>query len=182
MCTPLGHSLVGYSIYRNQHVLQSRTPWMMFFQVVLISILPDIDFVFGTMVGNPNRYHHLWTHSLAFVLLVGGLYGLGYTLLKRKNGFKAGGVVSGIVLSHIILDFFSRDTREPCGMPLFWPIHNGFYHAPVTIFLDVSKASSNSAFLGSLFSLHNLRTVLMEVVVLSPLLIWMFLKNKRGVK
>lgn len=182
MCTPLGHSIVGYSVAMIQSGVEIRQNGWMLLQVILFANLPDINLLFGYAVGNPNRYHHLWTHSLSFVLLAGLLYGVSYTLLKKKNGFKAGLIISGIVFSHIVLDFFSKDTRVPYGMPLFWPISEKFYLAPVTLFLDINKASSNDAFLGSLFCLHNLRTILFEVAVMTPLLVWIFIRHKKTVQ
>ena len=180
MCTPIGHSLVGYSVLSHESGLGIRSRWIMFLHVLALANLPDIDFLFGWARGNPNAYHHLWTHSLIFALLAGGLYGAVYTLFLRRDGIKAGGFAAGIVLSHLVLDFFSKDTREPCGMPLFWPFSNKFLLSPVTIFQDVHKASSNSTFLGSLFCWHNLWTILLEVAVLSPVIAWLILKGRKS--
>lgn len=182
MCTPLGHSIVGYSVAMNQSGIEIRKIGWMILHVVLFANLPDIDLLVGYAVGNPNRYHHLWTHSLGFVILAGLLYGISYALLKKKNGLKAGLIISGIVFSHIVLDFFSKDTRVPYGMPLFWPISEKFYLSPVTLFLDINKASSSDAFLGSLFCLHNLWTLLFEVAVMTPLLVWIYSHHKKTVQ
>jgi len=181
MCTPIGHALVGYSMIKNQSEMNPSSLWLMVVQVLLISNLPDIDFLFGFAVGNPNRFHHLWTHSLMFAIMAGGLYGMIYTLFTKKNGFKVGLMVAGIVCSHLLLDFLSKDTREPCGMPLFWPFSQAFFLSPVPLFSDISKSSSSGTFLGSLFCLYNLRTVMIEVALLSPLGIWIFLSRRKAV-
>ena len=182
MCTPVGHSLVGYGILAHRSELGIQTRWVMLINVVLISNLPDVDFLFGWAAGNPNQYHHLWTHSLAFVLITGGLYGLGYGLFTRKNGLRVGAVVSAVVFSHLVLDYFSKDTRVPQGMPVFWPVSHAFFLSPVSLFSDVYKASSNSAFLGSLLCWHNLWTLLLEVAVLMPFVAWWIIRHRKRSK
>ena len=176
MCTPLGHVLAGYAVLSRTSVSTIPSRWMMLFFVVLVANLPDIDFLFGWSVGNPNRYHHLWTHSIVFAVLTGVVVGAVYTVFTHKNGFKIGVVAASIVGSHLVLDFFSKDTRVPSGMPLFWPISDKYYLSPVVLFQDVHKASSNEAFLGSLVCWHNLWTLLIELAILMPLAIWMYIK------
>jgi hypothetical protein len=41
-------------------------PWLFVF-ILLCANVPDVDFLFGFAAGNPNLYHHMWTHSLAFL-------------------------------------------------------------------------------------------------------------------
>ncbi len=155
---------------------------MMLFFIVLVANLPDIDFLFGWSVGNPNRYHHLWTHSIVFAVLTGVVISAIYTVIRNKNGLKMGGIAAGIVGSHLVLDFFSKDTRVPSGMPLFWPISSKYFLSPVVLFQDVHKASSNDAFFGSLVCWHNLWTLLIELAILMPLAIWMYVKYGKTLK
>jgi inner membrane protein len=176
MCTPIGHALAGYAVLSRTSVSRTQSRWMMLFFIVLVANLPDIDFLFGWSVGNPNRYHHLWTHSIVFAVLTGVVVGAVYSLFSRKNGLKMGGVATGIVGLHLVLDFLSKDTRAPNGMPLFWPISGKYFLSPVVLFLDVHKASSNEAFFGSLFCWHNLWTLLIELAILMPPAIWMYVK------
>jgi len=183
MCTFVGHSLAGGSIALSQHSLGNRIRWTTLFAIVLISNLPDVDLLFGYVVGNPNRYHHFWTHSLVFALLVGLLFGFGYWGFKRKAGIRTGCIVFSIVLSHVALDFFTKDTSSPYGIQLFWPISREFFISPISLFRDVSKASTSRAFLGSLFCWHNLWTVLFELAIFGPVLIWIGFRQrlrKRG--
>ena len=103
MCTPLGHVLAGYAVLSRTSVSTIPSRWMMLFFVVLVANLPDIDFLFGWSVGNPNRYHHLWTHSIVFAVLTGVVVGAVYTAVTHKNGFKIGVVAASIVGSHLVL-------------------------------------------------------------------------------
>jgi membrane-bound metal-dependent hydrolase YbcI (DUF457 family) len=92
-----------------------------------------------------------------------------YASITHRNGVGVGSVASFIVLSHLLLDFLTKDTGPPFGMPLFWPASKTYFISPVTPFLDVTKASSNDKFLSSLFCFHNLRTVFSELAVFGPL-------------
>ena len=168
MCTPIGHSIAGCSIVSGQQGRTGPARWILLIAIIMASNLPDIDFVFGYIAGNPNLYHHLWTHSLFFMLMSGVIFGIAYRVLEGKGGFKAGLVVCCIVFSHLVLDFITGDSSTPYGMQLFWPVSRDFFISPITLFRDVSKASSSQAFLGSLFCWHNAWTVLLEVAILGP--------------
>ena len=101
MCTPVGHSLAAYSV-----VYATRPTWIrqygsLFLMAIMVGNLPDIDLIFGYFVGNPNLYHHLWTHSLTFSIIGGVLGGFGYRLLMGKNGFGMGWIIFLVLLSHL---------------------------------------------------------------------------------
>jgi membrane-bound metal-dependent hydrolase YbcI (DUF457 family) len=144
--------------------------------MIIFSNLPDVDYLFGTIKGNPNLYHHLWTHSIVFGIFVGFMY----WFFKKSASYWAGLIVSCLMFSHILLDYFTLDTNPPFGIQLFWPISKTYFISPVSIFRDVSKASANKLFIQSLFCWHNLKTVLVELVLLGPigLAFWIFQKMK----
>ncbi len=141
------------------------------FLVTFFAVLPDIDFLFGFVVGDPNRYHHLFTHSFTFVVLTGLAGGWIYSKLKKESWLKLSAIFISAGISHVVLDILALDKREPFGCPLWWPFSNAFVISPVTIFADVSRASDSQYFIQSLFNAHNLKTVLIETVILTPLLI-----------
>ena len=180
MCTPVGHSLVGYTILLSRHDKNGRGWWMVVFSAMVISNLPDVDFLFGYIVGHPNQYHHLWTHSLVFALLAGLFFGFGYRVFKRRAGIRVGFLVFAVILSHVVLDLFTKDTSPPYGMQLFWPVSRGFFISPVTIFREVSKSSASGTFLKSLFCWHNLWTVLSEVGLLGIPLGFVLFRRREG--
>lgn len=169
MPTPIGHALAGATIDRLL-VRQNTSQTLVTFLTIILALLPDVDFLFGFFVGNPNRYHHQFTHSLTFVVVTGMIAA---TMLAGRNRvqFSLFAVVfMGAGVSHILLDFFAVDTREPFGIPLFWPLENHFYISPVQIFSDVHRASDNRLFFVSMLTKHNLWTVVFEIILLGPLL------------
>jgi len=182
MCSPVGHTFLGYSVSLDSSVFVKWRKWWIIILIIFMSNLPDIDFCFGYLKGDPNLYHHQWTHSLTFVFAVALLFGLGYRLFTRKPGLKVGCIVAVILISHLLLDIFCKDTRVPYGIQLFWPMSQKFFISPMTFLRDVSKASSNRAFLSSLFCWHNFWTVMTEVAVLGPILlsVWVWRRKKRS--
>ncbi len=178
MCTPIGHSLAACSV-----VYATRPTWVrhygsLILVVIVAGNLPDIDLIFGSFVCNPNLYHHLWTHSITFCIMGGLLGGLGYRLLTGKDGLSVGSIIFLVMLSHLILDFFARDTNTIKGIQLFWPFSERYYISPVSLFREVQKSSANSTFIQSLFCWHNVYTIFIEIAILSPILILLWFKKR----
>ncbi len=179
MPTPVGHALGGAisaSLFQNK----GRAKWLVFILVLFFAELPDIDFLFGIIEGNANKYHHQFTHSFVFILIaafVGAAITSKFGIMQFSKSFVLFTVAGA---SHLIFDLLALDTSEPYGAPVFWPFWNGFVISPITIFSDVHRSSSASAFFPSLFSLHNLKTVLTEIIALAPvwLVIWASKKYK----
>ena len=179
MCTPVGHAVLGSALCVRMNAFESMHWTWRLLIIIVMANLPDIDFVFGAVQGNPNAYHHLWTHSLMFVLLIGG--GLGWTFSRMIHSEMNRMVPLFIllILSHIVLDFLAVDRSPPYGMPIFWPFSKESFLSPITPFRDVIRASNTRAFLPRLFSLHNLWTVLKELGCLIPVLAWAMIWDRK---
>ena len=178
MCTPIGHSLAGIAVFF--HKKRFNINIRLILMTLILANLADLDFIFGWVSGDPNQYHHQWTHSLFFMFSIAIIVCAGRWLLSRPHYFKSGIYVGAVLGSHVLLDFFTKDRSFPYGMQLFWPVSNEFFISPLTVFDDVNKASSNTDFIPSLFCRHNLMTVLLEVLILSPVLISiLFLQYRR---
>ncbi len=179
MPTPVGHALAGALVL---NTTKQKFDRLTIGLVLLFALLPDIDFLFGFVTGDANRYHHLFTHSFVFVIVVGLLGGLFYSKLRQKKGLLYYAIFITAGISHVILDILALDLRAPFGCPLFWPISNQFFISPVVIFSDVSRVSDSRLFFQSLLNVHNLKTVLLEVVILAPIwgaLVW-WKRKRRG--
>jgi len=178
MCSPLGHSLAGAALVPSAQSGQLKNKIWLYVFVFIMADLPDIDFIFGFIKGNPNEFHHQWTHSLFFALLAGVTAGIIYRFFKRPESFRFALFAFFLVISHILLDFFSRDVSFPYGIQLFWPVTTKYYLSPVYLFLDVVRESSKSGFIPSLFCRHNLISVIREGAIFIPLLIFVNLRKK----
>jgi inner membrane protein len=176
MPTPIGHMLSGALVYQLFRKEKSEA-LKVFLSCAFLTILPDVDFLFGFIQGNPNKYHHHFTHSIAFVLVSAVVMLLFFR--KSKTGLltiTALFVCSGLL--HLGLDMLAVDNTAPRGVPLFWPISNHYFISPVIVFSDVSRASQSSVFFQSLFNMHNVRTVMVELILLGPLTCGVFWMKK----
>jgi inner membrane protein len=83
-----------------------------------------------------------------------------------------------VLISHLALDCFTHDQAPPYGLQVFWPFSDRYVLSPFTPFLDVNKGADNGTFLLRLFSLHNVKTVFVEILILGPVALWAGLRNR----
>ena len=174
MATPLGHGLIGLALGRTLRPtgsLGDSRRWYAF--ATLAAIAADLDFLAGLLVGDINRYHQFASHSLTAAITFGIVVGLlaPYDPKERFHLARTGTILYG---SHLFLDFFNRDIRAPFGQPLFWPISDHHYHTGLTVFGGVRHGDPGQplvVFVRELLSWHNVWTVCVEGLVLSPLVV-----------
>ncbi len=180
MPLPMGHTLAAYAICEgNRDRLRFfDKPWQTLLFFAVLANLPDIDFLPGFLLGNPNRFHHGFVHSLGAAVAVGFL---GALYFRRRYGrfWPYFGLIAATYYSHLILDFFNQDMRAPYGVMLFWPLDSTYYMSPVALFASVHKSSDSSTFIQSLFTMHNFWVALRELLLMGPLAAGTYFYNKR---
>lgn len=182
MPTPIGHSLISTAIFSGVNRKKLALNWFDYLVCLFIGIFPDLDFLPGWILGTPSRFHHQFTHSLVFGIIIGTSAGLFIGWLKKYRWWRYAILFTAIYFSHLLADFFGVDTRFPYGEQLFWPFWQGYVLSPVPIFLDVYRSSSRSDFLTSLFNFHNLQAVLVELLICCPIWLLIQFKNVTGKK
>src|SRR5206468_1583553 len=141
---------------------------------------PDLDFIPGLFIGEPNRFHHGPSHSLAFAALFGLSLGLVLHAMKIDSIRRGFPILVGLCLSHIGLDCLSIDTAAPYGMPLFWPVSHAYYYKAAIAFLpDIRRSNSTTSFVTSLFSPHNFRSVAVECILFVPVVLVVLALRRR---
>ena len=179
MPSPVGHSLIGFTVYRASARLDEPFGWRKSALYLFAANAPDLDFIPGLFIGEPNRFHHGPSHSLAFAALFGLSLGLVLHTMKIDSIRRGFPILVGLYLSHIGLDCLSIDTAAPYGMPLFWPMSETYYKAGIAFLPDIRRSNSATSFVISLFSAHNFRSVAAECVLFLPL-VPLVLALKRG--
>lgn len=177
MPLPIAHSLMGYAISEVAEAVNVRLTskkWLNVSIFVTLANLPDCDFLPGFLLGEPNRYHQWFTHSLGFAALAGLCGGLFYWRQKHgaENSDRLGlyGIFIGLaVLSHLVLDLLTWDSSPPKGMMLFWPFDKNHYDVRWDFFLACRRDNVSATFFSSLFSVYNLKVVLRELLIMTPL-------------
>jgi inner membrane protein len=173
MPSPVGHSLSGVLSYLTA-VDRKRNGVGLLALFVLVTILPDFDFLPGWIIGQPNLFHRGASHSLCVALLIGLLVGL-VAMVTGKGKFVPMAVIGFLMYTlHIVLDLFSVDYSVPRGFPVLWPFDRRCYIAPVEVFLNITRSGSSGEFFTSLFNSHNLEAVINELIIFLPptLLMW----------
>jgi inner membrane protein len=168
MPSPLGHSLMGYIIYRASARPMMTQQWKLVMLYLLAANAPDLDFLPGLFVGDLGRYHHGPSHSIAFAILFGFCAAAFFS--RRMHAFL---IAFSLYLSHVLLDYLVQDPSLPFGVPLFWPVSHDYYMAPFAFYLPINyPVNFAEPVLSIVFSFHNFITLLTEVLFLLPVLIF----------
>ena len=174
MASPVGHALAGLALGR---LTEGGAPpgGRLFVPLcAALAVAPDLDFLPGLLVGQPALYHQGGSHSLAAALLVslGLSLALGRDSRSRRLGFAA---FFAAYSSHLLLDYLGTDARPPLGVPLLWPVSDATWISPISFLPGVHHATSgvetSGEWLKMVFSRHNLRPILFELMLVGPLLL-----------
>jgi inner membrane protein len=171
MPSPVGHSLAGCIIYTIAPGMQGMARWQVIALYLLAANAPDLDFVPGLLLGDVNRFHHGASHGVGFAVLFAALLSFALRIVRKQWRWRDFFIVFSLYVSHLVLDYLSTDTGAPFGVPFFWPVSNAYYIAPFVLFSDIHRSNSTADFFYSLLSLHNLWSVTLELLVLSPFLL-----------
>lgn len=179
MSSPIGHSLAGYVIaaYRSASIWPRNAGLTLLY--LLLANAPDLDFIPGMLVGQPNRFHHGISHSIG----AGIMAALVVTLLiraKTKRSFKREFAFTFLIyLSHLLLDIICVDGRPPLGIPLLWPLSETYFMFPLLppVTHSVLDHATIGQFFRDAFSLHNLYVIGLEIMVTIPFMVFLYLKR-----
>lgn len=187
MPLPVAHSLAGGSLFVGLDADGRHLSWKRALLAIILANAPDLDFLPGMLIGDPNRFHHGPSHSLGMAVFVAvlaaGVAALGYRWPLRRGGSAprgAGSAVAGTAMivgllwtSHILLDAVTADLLPPYGVPLLWPLSSEYFlfwpwfpHV-----LRIAGPSGAGAFLMSLLNAHNLWAATVEILTLAPVLV-----------
>lgn len=124
MPSPILHSAVAAAFSRR--VREPFSPRLCALSVAA-AVLPDLDLLPGVLLGDPDRFHHLHSHSVPFALALAGLCAVvpwgpeSPPYRARWRHFAL------LCLTHPLLDLFN-DTRSDLafgilspGIALWWP-------------------------------------------------------------
>lgn len=161
-----------------RHADRTQVRWLLF--LAFSGIAADFDFLPGLLVGDINRWHHQGSHSLLAAMCWGLLTCAFVALLgyRQRRLVIATGLSTLAYASHLLLDCLTTDTREPRGIPLFWPFSDAPWLAPVTPIPGVSHGvpgDSLGTVLLAVFSKGNLLGALIECLVVAPILVLLWI-------
>ena len=86
--------------------------------VILLSVLPDLDFAVGLLTSDVAAVHGTVTHSLIFGLAVSTLAAAAVWLIYRRGSLKWFVIALGCYVLHLLMD----SATVGRGVTLFWPL------------------------------------------------------------
>jgi inner membrane protein len=177
MPSPVAHSLMGYIIYLLSTMRASSRKGLLFLVFILVANIPDIDFLPGILMGDIRRFHHGITHSILFSIYFGLLIS-SVCYLKRIERFnRAFTLAFALYFSHILLDYFVLSPGR--GVPFFWPFSAEKFMIGFVIFPTFNYVSPDGTL--TIFSFHNLRTMIVETLILTPFIAGAFyIRDRRS--
>lgn len=187
---PVAHSLAGAAIRSAVVREPDRACRGGLLVAVVLANAPDLDLLPGLMIGDPNRFHHGWTHSLLTAALVGLLVSW---LARRERrarlfGLGAGGtgcVVAALLGSHVLLDMLTQDLRAPFGVPALWPLVDAHFHlAPLFARAErLAGPGSPLEFFASMATAHTAGALVREMAIVAPVwavVVWWRRRTRRN--
>jgi len=155
MALCLAHATAGYLAYEALRPAGPHRPWLLA-SAVLLANAPDLDFLPGIAIGQPDAFHRGVTHTLgAAVLVTLATWGI-----ARWKGRGARAPLSprwwacfaaAAYGSHLLVDWMTVDVVPPEGIRLLWPLTPAWLHAPFNLLGEVViDRSGRAAFARSL--------------------------------
>lgn len=172
MSSFVANSLIAASIYGTK-VQKTKGKTFNFFWLISLIVLasfPDIDYVVPALHSSANQGLRI-THSILFSLFCFTIAFIFLLLLKsRKNELKIYGLQAIYAsFSHLVLDLLVGVTP----LPLLFPFNSKKIKLPFGILPSAGKIDLTNSYL--------YRNLYLEMGVLLPLCLVLYLLNRRGI-
>jgi membrane-bound metal-dependent hydrolase YbcI (DUF457 family) len=174
MPSPVAHGLAGLSVHlltaRNRVDLTSMPHAAV---AVAAAVAADLDLLLRFIDG--RNHHQAESHSIGAALIVGVAVALAARVAGSRRAVGLGIVAAAGWGSHLLLDYLGRDTHPPIGLPILWPVADGYFKFPWPLFLDIGR-TLNWHTVG-----HNALAVAWEMILMLPILLatWWW-RQRRG--
>ncbi|MDP7522465.1 MAG: metal-dependent hydrolase [Arenicellales bacterium] len=174
MCSPIGHGLAGIAVgLISRPGFKGGFSFSLYLYAFFSANVPDLDFLPGLLIGDINRWHHSYSHTLFAALL----YTVLALLAARGFGIKKWRLVGWLslipYLSHLLLDYLSLDRGAPFGIPLLWPLSDDYFYSELLLFGAIDHGgfgATNTEALIDIFSYANLLVITRELLILGLLI------------
>ena len=104
---------------------------------VAAAVAPDLDLLLRWVDG--RNHHQGASHSIGAAVIAGASVALVARATRWPRAIGLGLCAGAGWGSHLLLDYFGRDTHPPIGIPLLWPFSDTYFKSPLTLFLDIGR-------------------------------------------
>ena len=169
MPLPLAHALVGATAAAALSPASRSPQWKLLLIGAFLAVFPDFDYALNLLRISGGGWHHGFTHSIAFALLLG----LVTVVILREWNVRSFILFSAAAVSHTLLDYL---ITESYGVALWWPFTDHRYklRLPNPIDYTWSDASIWEAGVGVL------KITLVELLIFAPILLLVILIRRVG--
>ncbi len=128
MPLPLLHAVAGYTVYHGS--AKEKPDWELAVSCIVLANAADLDFIPGILAGNPDLFHHGFTHSFTAAAVAGLLFASAAKIWKKRAFLKHFLISFFAYSTHVVLDFL----LDHSPLPLFWPLTQGKMISMITSF------------------------------------------------
>jgi membrane-bound metal-dependent hydrolase YbcI (DUF457 family) len=184
MASPIAHSFAGFwtfLAFRGRlkvRLAQWREYLPELLLLVVVANFADFDFLAGFLVGDPNRLHRGFTHSLLAAVLISLIFSC---VWRIASGFWRSALVYFTAYgSHLVIDLFTGTrlgwNNSGFPVPLLWPWPRGF-SSPLILIFGVHHQS-----LAALLSLDNVWSCTYELLTFGTITVVILALWKRKLR
>ena len=106
MPLPVAHAVIGASVAAAIYP-KTNDWWKLLVISAVLGICPDFDYVLNWLRVGRGGWHHGFTHSIVFAIVVGGLT----TLIFSWRSARTFIAFSAATASHTLLDYLMTESR-----------------------------------------------------------------------
>jgi membrane-bound metal-dependent hydrolase YbcI (DUF457 family) len=159
MPLPIAHGLLGASVVAALRPSSEPHRGKILLVGALLAISPDFDYVLNWLRIPYGGWHHGFTHSIPFALVMG----LVMIAVFRDWKLRSYLVFTLTYVSHTLLDFMFTESR---GVALWWPFTNHRYKLRLPYPIDYGW--SHASLLATVFDVVKL--CIAELLIFVPIL------------
>jgi len=157
---PVAHGLVGASVVAALRPSNELGGWKWLAFGAFLGVAPDFDFALNWLGISIGGWHHGFTHSIPFAVVVG----LVTIVVLRQWKVRSFLVFSATYVSHTLLDYMLTESR---GVALWWPFTNHRYKLRLPNPIDYTYSVDSFSHAAK----DLLKISLIELLIFAPLLL-----------
>lgn len=179
MPSPVGHAVAGLIIGLAGERVVGREPGaqpdaraesytrVFILACIVMAAMPDLDYIYPPSHRGP-------THSLGATALIVLLAAAISRWVTGRTMWRVAVLLGVAHSTHILMDWLGEDITVTPGVQALWPLSHQLFHSGLDVFRSTKRVD---AFVQPQFA-HNLKTLVQEMLMLGPILIWLLWRRR----
>lgn len=167
MPLPIAHALVGASAVALLRPSSEWGGWKALALGAFLGVAPDFDYALNWLRVSGGGWHHGFTHSIPFAIVVG----FAVVVVLRQWDVRSFVIYSAAFASHTLLDYVLTESR---GVSLWWPFTNRRYKLRFPNPIDYTWSDDSVVHA----ALDLLKISFIELLIFTPVLVAVLLVRR----